>query len=415
MAATAIGLTGAFGAGCTTAALHLRDQRGFKVIRLSDVLRKMWHEKHSEAPPRLDLQRLGDELRQARGTGILVDLAVANETAEKLVFDGIRNVAEIERLLELYGHRFTLIGILSSADARWRRIGSTAYLNGGLSQQDFLQDDARDRNEETPWGQQVELCVDQADVLIDNSENATLNAFQDTVIDYADLVTGVKPGSARPEEILMHMAYAASHSSKCLKRHVGSVVVDSTGQTVAVGYNENPLTTKPCAEEPAYGRRCFRDIVRNAHFKNLSELGGRCPKCGQIFPVIEGPPWRCPTCAEKGIKTNLEAHFFPDRAMNWCTAIHAEAWALAAAGERARGGTIYTTTFPCMQCSEKIIQAGIKTVWYTEAYPDPHSAARLALGEITTRRFQGVRSAIFERVFGRTKPGKTPSRFTDSG
>ena len=40
--------------------------------------------------------------------------------------------------------------------------------------------------------------------------------------------------------------------------------------------------------------------------------------------------------------------------------------------------TLYTTTFPCTLCAEKIIHAGIKTVVYMEAYPD--KTGRLLLG-----------------------------------
>ena len=85
--------------------------------------------------------------------------------------------------------------------------------------------------------------------------------------------------------------------------------------------------------------------------------------------------------------------------MSWCTAVHAEVSAVLAAGERARGGTLYTTTFPCFQCAEKITQVGIKTVYYSEAYPDPHSGKRLELSGIDLRQFEGVRSSSIERFF----------------
>ncbi len=90
--------------------------------------------------------------------------------------------------------------------------------------------------------------------------------------------------------------------------------------------------------------------------------------------------------------------------MNWCTAVHAEVWAVLSAGNRARGATLYSTTFPCMQCAEKIAQAGIRTVSYTEAYPDAHGLARLNLSQVKVERFEGVRSSAFERIFSTVKP-----------
>ncbi len=404
----AIGLTGAFGSGCSTAGKHLRDKRGFTYLRLSDPIRTRWKELHpGENEKRPDLQRLGDDMRKQSGGSVVVELSlksVGENMPEKVVVDGIRNTAEIQYLRDRFGYGFTLVAVLSSAEARWERIGAVAYTDLGLTEVDFHQDDTRDRNEETAWGQQVELCIDKADVFVDNSDEVVPGKFRKEILDVADLVTGSAPRAARPDEISMHIAYGAGHSSKCLKRHVGAIVVDEAGQVVGLGYNENPSPTKPCAEEEEYGKGCYRDIIRNGHFKQLSERGMRCPQCSSALPVIAGPPWTCPGCATKGQKTNLEAFFFPDRAMNWCTAIHGEAAALIAAGGRARGGTVYSTTFPCMQCAEKIIQAGIVRVCYTEAYPDNHSIGRLTLAKVKMDRFKGVRSSSFERIFGQTRP-----------
>lgn len=74
-----------------------------------------------------------------------------------------------------------------------------------------------------------------------------------------------------------------------------------------------------------------------------------------------------------------------------------------AAGRRARGSTLYTTTFPCFQCAEKISHAGIKWVVFTEPYPDIRAAARLELANIETERFEGIRSSRFDDVFGRIR------------
>ena len=403
-----VGLTGAFGSGCTTTAKHLRDKRGFSLVRLSDPIKTEWAKAHTSEPTRLDLQRLGDELRQSNHPGILVELALraaekAGALPEKVAIDGIRNVGEVEHLRNVYGYRFTLIAILASVDARWDRIGSN-YTDNGLDRSDFVADDVRDKNEETTYGQQVELCVDRADILIDNSTDVSQPKFKTKILEFADLVTGKKLRSARQAEILMNIAFSASHSSKCIKRHVGAVIADPAGQVVSAGYNENPLGTNPCIEEPEYENQCFRDIIRNDHFRSLAEKGARCPVCGEKLIFEKGPPWRCKACTEKQAKTNLESYFFPDRALNWCTAVHAEVWAVLAAGERARKGTLYTTTFPCAQCAEKIVQSGIAKVVFTESYPDPYGANRLKLGGVLLEQFEGVRSSSFERIFSQIKP-----------
>lgn len=399
----AVAFTGAFGSGCTESAKHLKDARGFKYVALSSPLRALWSKEHGSAEPkRFELQKLGDQLRKDKGLGILVDMALSDldGSEKRVVIDGVRNLGEINRLRDVYGYRFTLFSILSSPEARWGRIRSK-YTDKGLTRHDFDDDDERDRDEDTPYGQQVELCLDKADILINNQDTVLLRDFQKKILDYSDLVLGLTHRSATKEEILMSMAFASSHSSKCLKRHVGALVVDTRGQVVGVGYNENPLGTKPCMEEPTYDYKCYRDIVRNDHFGDLAARSARCPKCGEPLRHKPGPPWRCEACQKKGQKTNLESFFFPDRAMSWCTAVHAEVSAILAAAERARGGTLYTTTFPCFQCAEKITQVGIKVIYYSEAYPDAHSGKRLELSGIELRQFEGVRSAGIERFFPR--------------
>ncbi|MEO8291494.1 MAG: deaminase [Actinomycetota bacterium] len=401
-----VGLTGAFGSGCTSAAKHLRDSKGYRYASLSGALRDEWTARHGDVEPsRQDLQQLGDDLRAERTRSALVDLALGKiaDDPNLVVVDSIRNLGEVRALREAFGDRFSLIGVLARQEDRWMRIGSTQYADHGLTQADFLDDDARDKEEEeTPNGQQVALCVDAADMLV-NSSARDIGSFYEKVSEFADLAAGGKR-YAETHEIFMHMAYSSSHSSKCLKRHVGAVLVNDRGDVVGVGYNENPVGTLPCVEEPEYDFRCFRDNVRNDTFQSLVEEAARCPACGEPLQVEEGPPWRCSNCVAKGVKSNLEVYFFPDRAMNWCTAIHAEVRALMAAGPAARNTVLYTTTFPCFQCAEKITQAGVKEIWFTEAYPDTLAAQRLQIANIDYSQFEGVRSAAFERIFSTMNP-----------
>lgn len=402
-----VGLTGAFGSGCTSAAKHLRDTKDYSPLSLSETLRAEWKTRYGDQEPqRHDLQRFGDDLRAEEGRGVLVNRAMEalDPAAELAVVDSIRNVGEVEELRVRFGNRFTLIGVLATSNDRWDRIGAGQYTDKNLTQADFLEDDARDKEEEEmEHGQQVALCVDEADMLV-NSSARNLRSLFEKVDEFADLASGAFHRFAEKEEIFMHMAYSASHSSKCLKRHVGAVLVDDRGDVVGVGYNENPFGTNPCVEEPEYDNKCFRDNVRNLKFQDLSARSARCPECGEALRVEEGPPWRCMSCAEQGRKTNLEPYFFPDRAMSWCTAVHAEVRALLASGQSARGTTLYTTTFPCFQCAEKISQVGIREIWFTEAYPDTLAARRLSMADIGYTQFEGVRSAAFERIFSTMKP-----------
>lgn len=397
-----IALTGAFGSGLTTAARHMQTAHNYLHIQISEEIRKEWNDRIGEQPPApSDMQRLGDDLRQNLGNGELARRAVActSETERHgTVIESIKNVGEIRELRKVFGYRLLIVAILSDYGTRSART-LTKYESFGLDENHLREDDLRDRNEEVAYGQQVELCIDLADVIITNNDDCDLQTFYTKVDDLLGLVAGTKPRTLTQTEIYMHAAYSIARSSKCIKRHVGAVLVDSAQRLVAAGFNENPAGTLPCIEEPRYSNECHRDIVRRRHFSMLSRKRALCPVCKQPLSVSDGPPWRCDNCYQAGRKTNLEQFFFPDRAMSWCTAVHAEVNAILVAGERARESTLYSTTFPCMQCAEKIIEARIEKVVYTEAYPDEYGVERLAIAGINVCQFEGVRSSAVERLF----------------
>lgn len=412
-----IGLTGPFGSGCSTVAGFLSSRHGFTAIRLSDVIRQEWEGRNpGKQPSRGDLQSLGNHIRlEATNAGLLAEKGItglgslANDA--RIVVDGIRNLGEIDYLRDRFGADFFVFALECPTSQRWTRL-LPDYEGSGLGLEGFRKDDERDRDEEYTYGQQVQLCVDQADVLINNTDGSGIAALRDKLPDYLDLLTGKRPRYAAPSEIFMNLAYSAAHGSKCLKRQVGAVIVAAPagemGDIIGQGFNENPTPTKPCVEEPEYGAsmdnakrgRCFRDIVREDSFATFVKLGLKCPLCGSPLAPPDGdvPLWRCQNCEQ-----NFEKYFWPERAMTLCTAIHAEVAALFAAGRRSRGSTLYTTTFPCFQCTEKIILAGIKCIVFNEPYPDVRAGDRLILAGIETERFEGIRSRRFDEIFARVR------------
>jgi deoxycytidylate deaminase len=385
----------------------------FKGASLSTALRKAWLAKNGAAPiPRRALQEMGNQWRKEE-RGRLARLAIESVVAESeadesigyVVLDGIRNTGEIDYLRERFGGRFFLFAIDAPASERWDRIRKEQYEPYGLDYDTFVDDDRHDRDEEIIEGQQVERCVDLADVFINNTEDRSprqlVRSFVPKLEEYVGLLTGDRPRYPSSRELLMNMAYSAANSSKCIKRQVGAVIASRDGEIISVGYNENPDGILPCVDNPEFDRRCYRDNVRDDHFRRLAAADVLCPKCKTPVEAEAIPAWTCGVC-----RTNLaNDFFFPDRAMNWCTALHAEQRAIInARGEDLRDVVLYTTAFPCFLCAEKIIQAGIKHIVFTEAYPDPHSAALLnQVKDITIEKFDGVRSGSFDRIFGRVR------------
>ncbi len=413
-----IGLTGPFGSGCSTAADLLKDRLGFHSWRMSNVIRAQWEtDNPGKKPTRKDLQDLGNRIRtDSANPGELARKAIESLEQQpagvgKIVIDGIRNRGEIVEFQNHFRSNFYLIALWCPDAHRMKRLSVYSDSDEGI--EEFRADNERDKDQGDPFGQQVELCVDKADAMLTNSNNETLTDLHQSLVDTVHVVSGEKPRFAKDHEILMNLAYSASHGSKCLRRQVGAVIVDAEpltmGEIVGQGFNENPTPTAPCVMEREYGAdeengilgSCYRDIVRYESYVDLARQKARCPECGSVIkePEAKEPPWRCGDCG-----TNFEQYFWPERAMSWCTAIHAEVAAIMAAGPRARGATLYTTTFPCFQCAEKIAHAGIRHVVFSEPYPDVAAAARLELAGIDVHRFEGIRSGRFDEIFSRARP-----------
>ncbi|WVQ78136.1 hypothetical protein IAT38_000217 [Cryptococcus sp. DSM 104549] len=135
----------------------------------------------------------------------------------------------------------------------------------------------------------------------------------------------------------MTLASLASHRSNCMKRRVGALLVRSK-RILSTGYNGTPRGTRNCNQGGC--RRC-----------NGSAKGGE--------------------------------------ALNECLCLHAEENALMEAGRDRIGddSVIYCNTCPCLRCSVKIVQCGVREVVYNQSYSmDEASAMVLKEGGVILRQ-----------------------------
>lgn len=123
----------------------------------------------------------------------------------------------------------------------------------------------------------------------------------------------------------MTLADLASQRSNCMKRRVGAILVREN-RIVSTGYNGTPRGVKNCNE------------------------GG----CGH--------------CNHTSMTNGTE-----------CLCLHAEENALLEAGRDRVGAnaTMYCNTCPCLKCTIKIIQSGVKRVVYNLSYKVDDASARL--------------------------------------
>jgi deoxycytidylate deaminase len=403
-----LGLTGPFGSGCTTIMNQVleKDPYFFKCFSLSNFVKQTWLDRNPGKDitntPRKELQDIGDELRQNGKESVLAEYVVnkAKETTgpkDSIVFDSIRNVAEVDYLRRSY-HDFYLIGVCCSESNRWERVKSD-YEKQTLQLKNFKEDEQRDQNEEgRSSGQQVALCMYEADILIVNdnlpmvNQTAAVHTLKEKLGGYIDIFNG-KLRSPTEFESYMSIAYDASLMSRCHKRQVGAVLVHSSGAIISVGWNANPKPMKSCVDE-------FGDCYRVLRVEEQLNSMKSCPLCFKAFDIELRYPYACPHCGQDVYKG-----LFRDRALSKCTALHAEEMAILNAGQRTLDGyTLYTTTFPCFTCAQKIIYAGIKQIIYVESYPDLDSIELFnkveKTGEVKLHKFEGIKARAYHRSFG---------------
>ncbi len=449
-----VGFTGALGSGCSYIADGLVKLYGYRYCALSKPIHDYAQTK--KIPETTDnLQDLGNSLRKEFGRGCLVGMALT-EVAKQLpgkdqpgrpcgiVVDGIRNVGEIEALQQ-FPH-FYLFSVQAATHKRTERtIGEGKRF---ATKDEFETADKRDRDEQDPNKQQVKECNDLSDIIVINEDDCSPKAdnpyrtyLKELVYDrYVSLIEQIATGQprndrqARPDEAFMTAAYVESARSSCLKRKVGAVIVAPSGDIIATGHNEVPGTTDPCYKDPRYGW-CARDTRQEMVAAKIHHcpacgtpitLRYPCPRCGvDITSFVKRCPddqcrasididYACPKCKASVFKTFLPGGGSEEtgKLLDLCRALHAEENAILnlcrlgvslphrhEKDGKIQGCALYSTTFPCNLCANKIAEVGIRKVVYAEPYTMAEAKKVFEKAGIEMRRFQGIKSRAFFRFY----------------
>lgn len=366
-----IGMTGPFGSGCSYIAKNILAKLGYEYVSLSKILKD---EINDENLSRSDMQDRGNALRSEKGAGYLAEQAIrfiANSDKNKFVVDSIRNTHEIQKLKDRYT-KFYLIATWANKDTRWQRVNGKYGDNNAL----FEQDDKRDKDEKDENGQQITLCYQMADIILLNekfihSQNSEdFGDLQKIVKRYVDLIEQNQPYEPTEMETLMSMAYANSMRSSCSQRKVGALIIDDYGNVFSSGYNEVPTSERPCGK--VYGK-CYRKHLRSELKNKLTDELGSKDAAENVSDIV---------------KNNFKL-------LDYCRALHAEENAIVnmarlSVSANLSKATLYTTTYPCNLCANKIAQVGIKRIIYFEPYPQEEAKETLSAHNVKQLPFEGV-------------------------
>jgi deoxycytidylate deaminase len=310
------------------------------------------------------------------------------------VVRSLKRPEEVKLLREMYRPGFFLLGLVADDDQQIEYLRSRK----GLSEAQAKEVIARDQEESTPHGQRTRDTFYLADVFLQLSGEA----YKDQLKRFLDLVFGAPFKTPTRDEHAMFLAYASSARSAQLGRQVGAAIATTDGEVLSVGFNEVPAAgggpywegddkdhrdhTKDKDPNVEHKTRIVDSIVNKLESKLLTEKAIR-PLLNTALAahVPESKLSEALDVAVEALKKEYASRPVAVRAVEqsdfreiteYGRAVHAEMDALltcARLGISVKGRILYTTTFPCHNCTRHIVAAGISGLFYIEPYPKSKS------------------------------------------
>lgn len=394
------------------------------LIKIGDSLREKYD---NDVLAKLAIAKIGAD--RAHSYGVFEDVAAESGKPENRkikkqrichVIDSIKNSAELDLLRLIYGDALFAVGVFSPVELRITNLAKPGKLN--IDEIKKLID--IDSGEEFDHGQSVRNTFPQCDFflrvdhsVVGPSEAKAVGQINERVRRFFDLIFRTVVITPTAEETAMYAATSASRNSACLSRQVGAAVTSSTGELLAVGWNDvpqsggglygtKPLLTRLVVPTDLEDQRCF------------AQVGGRCRNDEEkdsiarkiVESLVQGGVLP-ENDAAKAVQTILGDTRVKDL-IEFSRAVHAEMHAILGAsrlaGDRVVGGKIFVTTYPCHSCARHLVAAGISEVHYIEPYrkslatrlhEDALTESTDAHGKVQLRQYDGIAPRRFIEMF----------------
>jgi deoxycytidylate deaminase len=290
------------------------------------------------------------------------------------IFNSLKHPKEVELIRSIYEPSFFLVSIHESKNIRISNLEKKIANSHNEHQSskyhpiayELIQRDESERDI-TIYGQDVRGTYPEADLFVDSGNKEKLDI---TIKRFIHLFFGNTIYTPTNDEFGMFNAYAMTRRSGSLARQVGASIINNIGELISVGTNEIPKFG---------GGQQTGD--QNIPLRNLDR--GYDPNDQKKINVIVN---LINTLKDIDLlkESNLNSHELISRilpklkqtyAMNlieFTTEVHAEMAAIVSAARNTlsvNNSMLYTTTFPCHDCTKHIIAAGIQRVVYIEPYP----------------------------------------------
>lgn len=288
-----------------------------------------------------------------------------------ICLDAIRNPYEATYFQDRYSS-FYLVSVNTDNEERERRLINLNYEKTQIVSLDEIEYPKKLTQEKVFINQDIGACSQLGDIHIYNPRVNTEQKFFLTqlIVTYVTLM--IHPGLITPSHIerCMQIAFNAKLNAGCLSRQVGAVITDSDYSIKAVGWNSVAEGQVPC------NLRDIKNCIINKDYNSFSKYeieDEKFNKCvNEEYDNIKEVKFNgrlYPYCFK-----DIYAKVTKEKNQVHTRSLHAEENAFLQivkyGGEGIKGGNLFTTASPCVLCSKKAYQLGIKHIYYIDPYPD---------------------------------------------
>jgi deoxycytidylate deaminase len=258
----------------------------------------------------------------------------------------LKRPQEVATLRKVYGDGFFLVGVFATEKERLDFL-----INRDAPRQAAIELIKRDSDESDDHGQHTRATFHLSDVFVRLKDGLYVSELER----FFDLVFSNPFITPTRREYAMFLAYASSLRSGQLGRQVGAAITSKSGDVLALGCNDVP--------RPGGGLYWPGPEDRRDHILGYDTNDRQRDKIVDLLIA------RMSADARSGALRPAFRNILD--ITEYGRAVHAEMDALltcARSGVSTVGGILYTTTFPCHNCTRHIIAAGIERVIYIEPY-----------------------------------------------
>lgn len=273
----------------------------------------------------------------------------------------------------------------------------------------------------------ISRCVTESEIHItytpDEDNALSFNTYAEQWMKFYALI--VRPGLITPssDERCMSVAYVAKFNSGCISRKVGCTIVDKDYTIQSVGWNDPPSSQLPCQMRYADELCNNRGNELHGAEKNIYsvyELNGNVRNTDNSFISCLDKNLNRKTVlslAERGLRYSYcfrsqYNKFTGTKDQVNTRSLHAEENTMLriakSGGKGLSGGKMYVTASPCVLCSKKAFQIGIREIVYLDPYTDiaPDLVLRCGWNTPKLRAFRGAIGVTFYKLYRPFMPYK---------